>query len=70
VRDSDGTVIFTMARNLTGGSKPTADAAKRLGKPWLHLSAADYAPAEKLLLQDGDRQILLTLGHLVPRHPC
>jgi len=49
VRDSDGTVIFTMARNLTGGSKLTADAAKRLGKPWLHLSAAGYDPSEKLL---------------------
>ena len=33
VRDSDGTVIFTMATKLTGGSKLTADAAKKFGKP-------------------------------------
>ncbi len=49
VRDSDGTVIFTMATKLSGGSKLTADAAKKLGKPWLHLSAGDYSPAADLL---------------------
>jgi hypothetical protein len=49
VRDSDGTVIFTMATKLTGGSKLTADAAKKLGKPWLHLSAGNYSPAADLL---------------------
>jgi hypothetical protein len=49
VRDSDGTVIFTMATKLTGGSKLTADAAKKLGKPWLHLSAGIYSAAAALL---------------------
>jgi hypothetical protein len=38
VRDSDGTVIFTMAAKLAGGSKRTAEFAKKHGKPWLHLS--------------------------------
>ena len=38
VRDSDGTVIFTVAAALAGGSKRTADFAKKHGKPWLHLS--------------------------------
>jgi hypothetical protein len=43
VRDSDGTVIFTIATKLTAG------AAKKLGKPWLHLSAGDYSPTADLL---------------------
>lgn len=38
VRDSDGTVIFSIAPELTGGSKLTAQLAARLGKPCLHLS--------------------------------
>jgi hypothetical protein len=38
VRDSEGTVIFSIAPNLTGGSRLTAELAARLGKPCLHLS--------------------------------
>lgn len=38
VRDSDGTVIFSIAAELTGGSKLTAELAKELSQPWLHLS--------------------------------
>ena len=38
VRDSDGTVIFTVAAELAGGSKRTAEFAKKHGKPLLHLS--------------------------------
>jgi hypothetical protein len=40
VRDSDATVIISLARELTGGSKATMECAGRLGKPWLHLSRA------------------------------
>jgi hypothetical protein len=39
VRDSDGTVIFSLAPALGGGSRLTADLARRHGKPCLHLSA-------------------------------
>jgi hypothetical protein len=39
VRDSDGTVILSLADTLTGGSRRTAELAHALGKPWLHLSA-------------------------------
>lgn len=38
VRDSDGTVIFSLATTLTGGSKLTAEMAARWRKPCLHLS--------------------------------
>ena len=37
VRDSTGTVIFTLRTELTGGSKKTADFAKKHKKPWIHL---------------------------------
>jgi hypothetical protein len=37
VRDSDATVVFSIARELSGGSKLTAGLAEQLGKPWLHV---------------------------------
>jgi Circularly permutated YpsA SLOG family len=37
VRDSDGTVIFSLAPALTGGSKKTAAFAIKHKKPWLHI---------------------------------
>ena len=50
VRDSDGTVIFTVAAELAGGSKRTADFATKHGKPWLHLyPGASYEPERVLL---------------------
>jgi hypothetical protein len=39
VRDSDGTVIFTMRGTLTGGSLRTAEYALKKEKPLLHLHA-------------------------------
>jgi hypothetical protein len=39
VRDSDGTVIFSIAPELSGGSKLTAELAAELAKPYLHVSA-------------------------------
>ena len=38
VRDSDGTVIFTIGKTLAGGSKQTSEFAAQHRKPWLHLS--------------------------------
>ncbi len=37
VRDSDATLIVSLASELTGGSKETAHFARRLGKPCLHV---------------------------------
>src|SRR5437867_10686295 len=37
VRDSDGSVIFSIGPRLAGGSKKTADFARRHKKPCLHL---------------------------------
>ena len=50
VIESDGTIIFTMSAPLAGGSKSTADFAKKHGKPWLHLyPGASYQPERVLL---------------------
>jgi hypothetical protein len=52
VRDSDATVVFTLASTLTGGSKRTAEFAEKHRKPWIHLaqrSSSYESPA--LILQ-------------------
>lgn len=37
VRDSDGTVVFTLATKASGGSAKTLAVARKTGKPHLHL---------------------------------
>jgi hypothetical protein len=49
VRDSDGSVIFSIAPILTGGSKKTFDFAIKHNKPWLHLHKGGAAPEITLL---------------------
>jgi hypothetical protein len=48
VRDSDGTAIFSLTPILSGGTALTAVCARRLRKPWLHLTPADAHPARRL----------------------
>ncbi len=59
MRDSDGTVILTLSDTLSGGSLSTAERARALGKPCLHLSArADGGgAAEKLRRFVGDHAV-------------
>lgn len=54
IRDSDATVVFSIARDVTGGTALTIALAERLGKPCLHLSsdalsATGGDPAEELI---------------------
>lgn len=47
VRDSDGTVVFTLASKATGGSLATIEFARALEKPCVHISSSgNYMPAE------------------------
>jgi hypothetical protein len=48
VRDSDGTVVFTLARRVTGGSKRTIHFANQLKKPCKQICMASYRPVEDL----------------------
>jgi sugar/nucleoside kinase (ribokinase family) len=45
VRDSDGTLIVSRAKRLTGGSALTARVAARLGQPCLHVHPGGDDPA-------------------------
>jgi hypothetical protein len=49
VRDSDATVVFTLADQPTGGSKKTITLAKKLKKPCLHLHRGILAVPDKLV---------------------
>ena len=57
VRDSDGTVIFSLGKDLSGGSRFTAEVAAQLGKPCLHVSKAS-----------AGRNSAKNLRHFIRRH--
>ena len=73
VRDSDGTVIFTLAEKLTGGSKATARAAQEAGKPCLHLSPKSICKEAARLLrqfvQDNSIKVLNVAGPRASKEP-
>jgi hypothetical protein len=66
VRDSDGTVVFSLAPKLTGGSLKTVEFARKHGKPWIHVSSVDPDPAGRLqsFLEDN---VIVTLNIAGPR---
>ena len=53
VRDSDGTVVFTLAPEATGGSLKTVRFARKHSKPFVHIfqSGSGYAGPALLLQQ-------------------
>ena len=69
VRDSDGTLIVTLAGRITGGTLLTDNLAKRLSRPLLHLSEADgsLAEQEELLRRFIDQNEISTLNVAGPR---
>jgi len=52
VCEGDATVIFSVGDALRGGSALTAETAKRLRKPWLHVSESRDGPKAVALLSD------------------
>jgi hypothetical protein len=56
VHDSDGTVVFSIAAGLTGGSKRTVELAQKHEKPCLHLSAKSDGDKAAGLLREFIRQ--------------
>ena len=72
VIESDGTIIFTMSAPLAGGSKRTADFAKKHGKPWLHLyPGASYEPERVLLdfINEHNIAVLNVAGSRASKEP-
>jgi CheY-like chemotaxis protein len=72
VRDSDGTVIFSIGEHLTGGSLKTLNFAQREEKPWRILSATaiEYAP-ERLckFIEDNHIKVLNVAGPRASKEP-
>ena len=66
VRDSDGSVIFSLSPILTGGSKKTISFAIKHNKPWLHLHKGGTAPEITLLKFIREHEIA-TLNVAGPR---
>jgi hypothetical protein len=74
VRDSDATVVFTIAPMLTGGSKRTAEFAEKHRKPWIHLaqrSSSYEIPALKLqrFVEENGVQVLNVAGTRASKEP-
>ena len=72
-RDSDATVIFTIAPTLTGGSKRTAEFAAKHRKPCLHLPRhlSSYEPALVLqrFIEENSVQVLNVAGTRGSKEP-
>jgi|SRR5437867_4739504 len=67
-RDSDGAVIFSLARTLSGGSRRTAEFARKLKKPLLHLTGAVGAAVQARRLDRFiDQHQIRTLNVAGPR---
>lgn len=71
VRDSDGTVVFTFAREATGGSLKTINLCKKHGKPCLHIHRSMYDPAERILrfVDEHDLRVLNVAGSRESKEP-
>ena len=70
-RDSDGTVVFTLASPVTGGSLRTIEFAEKHGKPCIHISKASYKPAEDLqrFVEEHEIGILNVAGSRESKEP-
>src|ERR1017187_5807855 len=71
-RDSDGTVIFSLAEHLSGGSLKTVAFAIKHRKPHLHLSATSKVDAVQELkqwMQQNNIRVLNVAGPRASKEP-
>jgi hypothetical protein len=72
VQESDGTVIITLGRELTGGSRETANYAKEEGRKEIHLSSVhrfDVAAALRAFVRLNGIQVLNVAGSRESEEP-
>ena len=73
VRDSDGTVVFSIANVLTGGSKKTVELAHRHHKPLIHIARDGglASPEEDLMrfIRQHEIQVLNVAGSRASKEP-
>ena len=67
IRDSDATVILSIAPKLTGGSLKTATLAAQHQKPLLHLAFFNGAPNAQMLREFVDKHHVTRLNVAGPR---
>jgi hypothetical protein len=67
VRDSDGTVIFSVGKRLSGNSAETLEFAVKQRKPYLHLSAVFKDNAAQKLKKWMEENNILVLNVAGPR---
>ncbi len=67
VRDSDATVIFSLAAELSGGSAATRRFCRKLGRPCLHLSREGTAGPGAALRDFVERHDVRVLNVAGPR---
>ncbi len=70
-RDSDGTVVFSIAPILSGGSKKTVSFAKKHKKPVIHICRENQNRAETLLqfIRSSGIRILNVAGPRASKEP-
>jgi hypothetical protein len=73
VLNSDGSVIFSISEELTGGSWLTADLARKHGKPLLHLAAKrrneDHARMLYAFVEEHAIEVLNVAGPRASKEP-
>jgi Circularly permutated YpsA SLOG family len=70
-RDSDGTVVFSIAPILSGGSLKTVSFAQKHKKPVIHISRENQNPGESLIrfIRSNDIRILNVAGPRCSKEP-
>ena len=73
VRDSDGTAVFSISKELRGGSLLTVELAPRLNKPVIHLWAQDeqtnHAQALRSFIENFGISVLNVAGPRASEEP-
>jgi Circularly permutated YpsA SLOG family len=71
VRDSDATVLFSLAPELTGGSKKTVEFAEKHHKPWIHFATGEQDIAQRLKdwLAQNSVEVLNVAGPRASKEP-
>lgn len=71
MRDSDGTVIFSISDKLSGGSLLTSEFARQYDKPSLQLSPKSKSPAARLrtFIAENRIKVLKVAGSRASEEP-
>lgn len=71
VRDTDGTIVFTFAAKITGGSMRTVEFARKHMKPCLHVSRGHYQPETLIqeFIKEHGIQLLNIAGSRESKEP-